>query len=585
MSILADMAYEKSLNDREDKLIAEPTASPTNNEGITVTHAPKSRKARLERANRADIDNSAANKEIIEFISRIMPTGDFIGRHHIRTPLEYIDKDGHKQTNMKLIAHFGKDDFEKVISKLTFRKDTTYYISRNGYFWDKINKENGESCLFTLDNIVIDIDNHDIPAEDVKREVDRLIYWLRSDEYQYSMLSCYDIVRSGRGCHLWVHLDTMYAGKPEWTTNRNMDLYKAVAERLADILRKIIKEEQIALDVDFKASVSPYFLIRVPFTYNQKTGVKSSVEYGNYYRYTQSDLEEWLEETAEWEVPKEQTAPKKPKVAATEQEQGQKEYAVYCEPNEKFRSLDKKQMLFIEWLVKECNGDVTGRRNNLIWVYYNQCCAVLGDRKQALARTLRLNSSFKQPQSENEIRQEIKSVDKVGYYPLTQLKFLENIEATPEERKEWRVFSARDKERENARTAKEQRDSDILEYHSLGLTIKQIAERLNICEKTVKNVLKRKNPNEKAERDTMVLSMYKQGMSISDISSDTGLSYKTVKSIIEKQSSKASPVSSDTSSSDNTDNVIIFPDTLTATLLRETKDYLSNRPLDERLII
>jgi len=485
MSILSEMAYEKSLNDREDTLlepsveaVAEPTASLTSNEGIAVTHAPVSRKARLERSE-SNTTETQRNQDIIEFVSRIMPSENFNANHHIYTRIKYTDENGKEKTAMKLVCFFNNDNFREVIRKIKFHKSNAYYITKNGFFANQRTKKNGESCLFTLDNIVIDIDNHknkDLNA--VNYAVDKLIFLLQND---YSdKIPRFDVVRSGRGCQLWFRLETMHKAV-SW-------LYQSFTRHLIDVLSNVIKDNNIDLSIDLGASNDLSRLVRLPYTYNQATGTQAILEKGSDYRYNKEELEEYFTPIS---------TKKEKKKKEKKSENSGKVYPK-SESTAEYSRLNSKRMLFIERIVSACNGAVTGRRDNITWLYYNYCCAVLGDRQEALEKVIWLNSTFTEPQTEEEIKAQIKSVDKVGYYKLKNIDFLEKINATLEERMLYTSMSETALSRDKARAEKTERDLKILELYKNGLTYQQIADEIGTSLATVKRKLKNSTENDKA---------------------------------------------------------------------------------------
>lgn len=78
-------------------------------------------------------------------------------------------------------------------------------------------------------------------------------------------------------------------------------------------------------------------------------------------------------------------------------------------------------------------------------------------------------------------------------------------------------------------------EDQIVELRQMGLTPKQIGERLNVSYKTVYKTLKRNNlviPRLTREEKEIAIKMREQGMTIAEIAKEVGHSNTTVKAII-----------------------------------------------------
>lgn len=458
------------------------------------------------------------NDDIINFIKMILPSENFKQScMQIYNITNYTDNKGNKQQALRLLCWFNRDNMEEVLHSVYFSQTNSYYITKNGFYADKRTKQNGETALYTLENIAIDIDNHS--SNDVKyinREVDRLLYFLRND-YSGEIIPNFHAVRSGRGVHLWITLDSMHQ-KMKW-------LYDIAVKKICDVIQDVIDRWNIDLEIDLNASKNASGIIRLPFTYNQKTKkrTKATLEKGLEYEYTTDDLKEYFDI-------KDIKTENKKEVKKTEKKS--KKIFISSNTDKNYKALNIKRMMFIEKIVDRCNGDVTGRRDNLLWLYYNYVLAITQEQDKAVSKVLELNSKFKEPQSKSEVLHEIKSVDKVGYYKITNDDFLDKLSATVDERILYTSCSNRELEREKKRSEKEQRNLMIIELHQQGYKAKDIAEKLNISLRTVKNKIGEIAKTEKHNRNNIIITLRKQGKSLKAISKETGVSYNTVKKVL-----------------------------------------------------
>ena len=85
-------------------------------------------------------------------------------------------------------------------------------------------------------------------------------------------------------------------------------LYRGFTQRLIDVIRHIIKDNDIDLEIDLGASTDLARRVRLPFTYNQSTGTQAVLERGSDYRYTREDIDEWLSENPIEKIKEERTA-------------------------------------------------------------------------------------------------------------------------------------------------------------------------------------------------------------------------------------------------------------------------------------
>lgn len=140
-----------------------------------------------------------------------------------------------------------------------------YYVTANGL--KKRGKRN-EKNLFTLHNIVIDIDCHKygISKKDRDNEIEKCEVYLRElFDNSLELPSPNTIVKTGRGLQLWWAIKPLSAAKLK-------NIYKETAAYLCDQLdEKISKQYYLNfLRVDRAASLKMAGYFRLPGTYNSK---------------------------------------------------------------------------------------------------------------------------------------------------------------------------------------------------------------------------------------------------------------------------------------------------------------------------
>lgn len=361
--------------------------------------------------------------------------------------------------NFKEIFFCKSDVFPDKLEKFIVSDKFDYYVTKNAFYADR------RSCstLCYLDNIVIDIDNHDnISADDIEFEISRLLYLLSFD-YEGKFPLWKFSLRSGRGVQLWIHLESI---APALTF-----LYDIVVKSLCNTLTEIINDNNINLSVDVAASCNPAGLVRLPFTFNTHNNFyidDKNVEFYDYSTYTIDDL------ISEFGIEKSCKT-----VSSERPEENDDEYA----------ALHCKRINFIEKeYVKRHDFDVSGHRNASIFLYYNACVQVM-ERSSALERTEKLNKSFKKQYSESEFRAVIATVDK-HIYRLKTETFFDILGLSEDERKVYHNMSYKKK------IDKVERNKKIFQLAVQRKTCQEIADEVGCSIRTVKTVLKDFNKSE-----------------------------------------------------------------------------------------
>ena len=418
------------------------------------------------------------------------------------------------------------EDIAERINSICFYEGKDYYITKNSFRKSRRSAKNRktgqmESTLFSLDNIVIDLDMHDKEAtfEEIDREIVKLFRVLfREKEKESSALPRFSFaVKTGRGVHLWIRLESFSAK----LTNG----YRHFVRQIIAELKAILSFEDIKLDIDEAASINPAGVVRLPYTSNSKRPGYETQLHVFYeespYRYTYQELSEMYPISKP--VRQEKQNAKDPNLLEEKTKSHSHDTG----------SLTGKRVKFLEWLIEDRGGWCEGYRDLMLHHYYNALVQIT-DRSTAQEKLSNLNQKFTSPLSEKDIQYNIvKPIDKKGFYKYTNQRFLTDIGANSKERQHFEEKNQKQLEREAARQKKADRNAQIRLLAENGYTREEISKKANCSVKTVTAVLNTGKPT-KAERDANILKLYTEGMSILKIAETLSISRNTVKSVLSK---------------------------------------------------
>lgn len=440
-----------------------------------------------------------------------------------------------KKKDIVTLLNFFKQNDEgnsfEFIHTTRFYRHLDYYVTKNSFFADGRKAEN----LFSFDNIMIDVDNHDEPAlttRELNKEICKLLSCLRAKELNFPEFST---VHSGRGVHIWIRL-VSFSAIPDVMKR----LYDIICRKLCDIVEKVIKENGINLEVDIPATVDASRLVRLPYTWNTKANRKATFEKCTDRRYGLTELCERLGIKRKSEDKKKDN----PQSGLKPREWTANTPLLY------------KRTAFIMELAKLSNGYCNGRRNSMLYLYYNYCLQ-LHDFNTAQIKLQQLNNSFKEPVKQSQINTifrefEQKSQTNDPFYKYSKAKFLDELKLTVSERLMYTNFMSREAERTEAREAKEKRNQTIVTMWEQGCTQQQIADEVGCHVDTVANVLKKYKPeiNQETAENTdntkkpklikpvrkdvekLTIELYKQSYKQKDIAKKLGIAESTVSEIL-----------------------------------------------------
>lgn len=367
----------------------------------------------------------------------------------------------------KLLAFYRQDEesIHAAAAQLYFSRRLPYYITKNSFIAD----QRRNSALFSLDNLVIDLDDHSgkLDGRQLDHEINRLIFTL--DEDYSGRMPAFNLTRSGRGAHLWIPLESFSA---------KMRLYYSVyAHSLCDTVERAAQEIQSPLQIDRAASMNAAGIIRLPFTINQHTGKLATFEQRTTDRHTLDDLQEFC--------------------AVNLTETGkpiEKQHGRRCTRSEDDRRayipLNQKRIRFLSAIIDRAD-DLTGRRDLILFLLCNAWYQYTGDAATACEKLDEANRRLSEPLTNAEITNISAYITKKGGLDFKKQTFLDFMCATFDERQLYLydMQNQRETDRAAARERKEQRICAIIEMHRNGMKQAEIATACGCCQKTVSNII------------------------------------------------------------------------------------------------
>ncbi|MGN1328585.1 MAG: helix-turn-helix domain-containing protein [Eubacterium sp.] len=383
-------------------------------------------------------------------------------------------------------------DFYNQLQNFVVYDNCDYYITSNSSYADR----RGTEYLFSADNLVFDLDNHssDINAYELSHNISRLLLLLET-KYRDQFPCPTATVMTGRGVQIWLHIDGI--------SSKLLFLWKLVVNHFCDVLEMVCRKEYIALNVDRAVSCNTAGLFRLPFSFNT-----ASLKYEKYIDEIDVKLHDVSYNIDQlikrYNVVKSQRARNNDNSDKSSINKSDKEY----------KALHLKRIKFIEEYVERCNFDVVGQRNTIIFLYYNACVQVM-ERSSAVQRTEQLNKSFKKQYSESEFKTVVSAVDK-HIYKFTNQTFFNMLGLSSEERGKYKEMSAYKPKIDRA-----ERNKRIFQLAVQRKTCQQIADEVGCSERTVRTVLKDFDRKEflavqvKQLRETMTIKQVAEALNIS----------------------------------------------------------------------
>ncbi len=364
------------------------------------------------------------------------------------------------------------------------------YIGANSYTM-KV-KCRDEDHIFSLKNIVIDMDCHDKKEEDAESfsylnicKANEFLSWIKKQD----AIPTPNLVNfTGRGIQIWYFL------KP---CSKKLDfIYKAVAERLCGQMQVFANEQ--GMTIDKTASIGINRIFRIPGTYNPKAHVFSQCVRLSEHRYPLQELQNFLSIDLK---KKGSCSPNRKSVVSSHHKN---EHSSTLQTKRFFSaeeynssSVCRRRCKVIESIIK--SGREVESRENLLFLYHNFALSL--PEVDAVSAVHQLNRLFPVPLKDREIKALVKCNTKKEGYLYTDASFFEKAAMTNDEIDSYYSFKGSDSRSKNRvrdirrREKKQQRIQLVQRLYRYGRTkkykdmdvipIKEIAENAQCSINTV----------------------------------------------------------------------------------------------------
>ena len=334
--------------------------------------------------------------------------------------------------------------------------------------------------LFSLNNIVIDIDCHEgYTSAEVMQEFEYRLYRDVIDLGELPEPNSF--VWSGRGLQLWWAIEPI--------SYKCQNYYRTIVNRFIVRIQELLDEypelfEEINVDIGASSNVVGWF--RFPGSYNTVAKTFGRLEIKHSVLYNTHDLIKV--------IPVSEPARKEPKTA-----QRAARTDIYNYQNLYTLALERYNQMKILQELRYNQHSKVGRDFMILVIYCSFVCAGSTD-QEAMDKIKAFNQGFRKPLSDRTLRQYTSSARRNGGYPLSNTWILEHLEITDEEQARmglyeretpWRPIKertsnfARDLERKER---KEQRNKTILRLAGYGWKYSKIAKHVGCSERTVRTV-------------------------------------------------------------------------------------------------
>lgn len=311
------------------------------------------------------------------------------------------------------------------------------YIGANSYTM-KV-KCRDEDHIFSLKNIVIDMDCHDKKEEDAESfsylnicKANEFLSWIKKQD----AIPTPNLVNfTGRGIQIWYFL------KP---CSKKLDfLYRTIAERLCEQMQIFVDEQ--GMIVDKVASTGINRIFRIPGTYNPNAHVFSQCIRLSKHRYPLQELQCFL--SIDLKKKDFCSAINRNVISCNKKESNSSLQAKCSHPMKEYNSFSvcRRRCRVIESIIR--SGREVESRENLLFLYHNFALSV-PDMDADLA-VYQLNRLFPMPLKDREIKALIKCNTKKEGYLYTDTSFFEKAAMTNDEISSYYSFKGSDSTSKN----------------------------------------------------------------------------------------------------------------------------------------
>lgn len=347
--------------------------------------------------------------------------------------------------------------------------------------------------ILAYTNIVIDIDNHDMPCEWVQK--------LADDTAKLLLKGCDEdgvildlpvlpqmIVKTGRGLQLYFHIEPVYFPAASMVAQ--------AAGVLCDFYDKFMKENQPDLEVDRAASLNIAGFKRMPGSFNSKATDKDG-RWGY-------PVKAFKSKAVSQEPVKIETLFEKlgiPVYSKEEREEYNKEKeererrnsVKKTEKDDRCRSTYKPQRSYklAEFFPDYAPNVFHGKRNDFLFMAGTIAYEIYDTTEEVRTYMQGISSLYAEPLPDSEVEKTVRSVLK-GCYHYRTSRIIGDLKLKLDDLAPYGITSldsyshkARDNERREKKAALAEKIAGLL---SDGLSITAAAQEAEVCRKTVRNV-------------------------------------------------------------------------------------------------
>lgn len=328
------------------------------------------------------------------------------------------------------------DELVDFLQKMHASPNCDYYITANTM---RRPKKRSYKNLFTIDNIVIDIDCHaKTKLYDPESQCTLAVNLLRNDLFDDETIPHPNsVVYTGRGIQLWWRIDTAYVKDTD--SSKTFAMYQRIKDiwcaLIAKSLRANVETQMFTVDKSASRNAVGYF--RLPYTTNCAVNKKVTCEM---FHDTPYQLSELLDRDY-------------PDVLGEERIKALKSYQYNGKPV--FAMLDDEEeilagivnplayqrvvaMLALREMRNAEPGDET--RNIYCWVVFNNLLFGGLDPQEAFRRTMIFNLHFCVPLPEHELYCNLQSSVRRTKYRMTNATIIDKLDISEEEQEAIQLF-------------------------------------------------------------------------------------------------------------------------------------------------
>lgn len=393
-----------------------------------------------------------------------------------------------KNGKMCTVTRRNIDEILYFVPRMHISKNCDYYICANGVK----GVERKKSELFSLHNIVIDIDCH-VEGSPYELLINEFVARCKRDLFDIGEVpEPNSIVYTVRGVQFWWALEA--ASKALlWLYQRIQSWLMAQFEQLIDEYPSILSD----LSVDTAASRNVVGYFRLPLTYNTAIQKKGSFTLLHTKRYKLTELvDQFVPADFNEKKPAKKMAQKQAAAVADKLSSVKittKDVAVFEGGTS---AMARRVLKMIELRALRNAPKEKETRDLLCFVVY---CALLSiyEQDEAWRRLLTFNDGFKLPMPIDELEEIMASAEKNRYH-LTNEWIIEKLKVSPQEQFAIGMVTSETNGKKCSnytrdllrRIKKDARNAEILALYAAGKSQTKIADEMGLSRNTVAKVLR-----------------------------------------------------------------------------------------------